>query len=49
LIYFFGDAGFEEPFGGLFPLPFPDGLPVVLGPLLGRDELFAITLFELYI
>ena len=28
--------------GGLFPLPVPDGLPVVLGPLGGR--LFAIVI-----
>lgn len=33
------------PFGGLFPRPPPDGLPVVLGPLGGRGALaFSILL-----
>lgn len=31
--------------GGLFPLPFPEGLPVVLGPLGGLETLFAIPIF----
>ena len=30
------------PFGGLFPLPPPEGLPVVLGPFAGLEP-FAMT------
>lgn len=42
LFYFLGFAG------GLFPLPPPDGLPVVLGPLFGFGLLFAIFIFFEY-
>lgn len=37
-LYFFegfGAEGFEGGLGALFPLPSPDGLPVVLGPFGG--------------
>ena len=40
LFYFLG-RGLE---GGLFPLPPPDGLPVVLGPFGGRVVVFVIML-----
>jgi len=36
------------PFGGLFPRPPPDGFPVVLGALCGRDVSFltgSVTIF----
>ena len=33
---------FLEPAGWLFPLPVPDLLPVVLGPLFGLGACFAI-------
>lgn len=33
---------FDHFFGGLLPLPLPDGLPVVLGPLIGLPVAFAI-------
>lgn len=32
-------------FGGLFPLPPPEGLPVVLGPFTGRSTFFSIIFF----
>jgi hypothetical protein len=31
----FGAEGFDGGLGGLFPLPDPDGFPVVLGPFGG--------------
>lgn len=39
ILYFLGPAG------GLFPLPPPDGFPVVLGPKGGLVVDFAIVLF----
>lgn len=38
ILYFLG------PVGGLFPLPPPDGFPVVLGPKGGLVVVFAIVL-----
>ena len=40
--YFFEPLPDLLPLDGLFPLPFPEGRPVLLGPFLGLFPFFAI-------